>query len=483
MFHSVLFFKKHIDYTVDRFIDHPTEQYAMQKQTQLSVSSSPESVAERPIVSPQIPLEQKALVDTAGQIFRKSGSYRDALLLFIEQNKDEDMKQSSYIDEQTQIVEDACRENVGKRVSRIVTHQRKVVQITVELQWTQDRSVSDSPWRLFWCVVGTDLQEIFRFLPKAINPDGSLSVPKRGTNHSRWYPLKGNYGIFKRIALELRMLQIYISSSEEIVKQREMVRGSADDVKDVVGILDLDVEVDTHILNDFDTHKKTHFVDLVGTFKKNRGNPHRLSHGTYLYNKNGTSTDVLNQLFETDISEIQKIPKIYNHHINILRDFSNTLDVKNHLSQMMKGDYLVGLMSVNRHTLFWVKHGNTWYLCDPWKKRFSPGYDAQRICENMFDDVIKQINLDQKEALGVTAHDTKWLFLARQYNEQYKTEGSCSLAALSRVVQFGIRVHAIKSEIIDEKTFTALINEPITDWAAMLASCMIRKVQLSVKRV
>lgn len=478
----------------------------------------------------QIPLEQRALIETTSQIFKKSGAFRDALLTFMAQNQEEETKQALYIDQQLQIVEEASRgasrEGFEKRVSRSVTHQRKVVQISIEVQWTQDRSDFNAatsgaaaPWRLMWCIVGKDLQEIFRFLPKALNPDGSLSVPKRGSNHSRWYPMKGNYTIFKRISLELRMLQIYISSSEQIVEQRKMISSKTEDVKDMSGVLDLDIEVDTQILNDFDKSNGTHFVELIRSFKKNRGNPQKLSHGQYLYNKNGTSTDVLNQLFETTDCEIQQIPGIYEHHIDILHDFSNKEVVGKQLLEMMSGDYLVGLMSVSRHTLFWVKTCDIWYLCDPWKKRFSPGYGAQMICENIFDDVIKQINqLNQPTSDLTLAHDDdtgtvvsksqiQWMFLPRRYNEQYKTEGSCSLAALSRVLQFAITVHRClgasqkdekekKSEaqtvaqiIMSERgrecsaadAFDILINEPITDATAMLTSCMIRKAQKAQK--
>ena len=446
----------------------------------------------------QIPLDQRALINTAGQILSKSGSYRDALMMFIEQNKDEEAKQSLYIDQQLQIVEHACNEGVKKRISRVVTHQRKVVQITMELHWIQDRSVSDSvgnsPWILLWSIVGTDLQEIFRFLPKMLNPNGLLSVPKRGTKHSRWYPLKENRENFKQIALELRMLQIYISLSELSVRQRVMIRGSADDVKDAVGILDLDVEVNTQILRNFDKTTGTRFVELISAFKKNRGNPQKRAHGIYLYNKNGTSIDVLDQLFETTDNDngIQKIPGIYIHHINILKDFSNKDNVENHLHRMMTGNYVIGMMSVSNHTMFWVKDNHTWYLCDPWKKKFLPGHEAHKICNNMFDAVIKQINyqsakhpdaknnthdgddmINFAERAAINTSHVSWMFLARQCNEQYKTERSCALATLSRVIQFSIDVQGTD-------TFDIRINKPITDWAAMLSSCMIRKMQTRI---
>ena len=411
---------------------------------------------------------QKELVDTVAQIFCKSGQHRQALLRFMDQNPDEVAKQLAYIGEQVQICNESCRQACrqgNKPVRRTVTHQRKIVQITVEVHWTRDTWTNGSPMRLFWCLAGADLQETFRFLPKALNPDGSLSPPKRGTHHSRWYPLNGNYQMFERIALELRMLQIYVSSSGQAVKPRLMAEASGEHM-DSAGILGLDLGVDTRILRDFDTTSGTDFAELIGTFKGNKGNPQKLALGVYVYNKNGTQISVLDRLLDT---EIQKIPNIYGHHINILRDFSNIGDVKNHLVQMMKGECLTGLMTVGHHTMFWVRDMDTWYLCDPWKKSFSPGYQTQMICENVFDDVVKQINQDRKDSI-------RWSFLARRYNEQYKTEGSCSVAALSRVIQIGIG-SGNKNGVFDDQ-----INEPIADWAAMLASCMIRKVQLSIKK-
>jgi hypothetical protein len=410
---------------------------------------------------------QKQLVDTAAQIFRKSGPHRQALLQFMDQNPDITAKERAYISEQAQICNEACCRQGSKPVRRSVTHQRKIVQITVEVHWTRDTWTNGSPMRVFWCLAGADLQETFRFLPKALNPDGSLSPPKRGTHHSRWYPLNGNYQMFERIALELRMLQIYVSSSGQAVKPRLMAEAS-EEHKDSVGILGLDLGVDAQILRDFDITSGTDFAGLIGTFKGNKGNPQKLSHGVYVYNKNGTQISVLDQLCDT---EIQKIPNIYKHHINILRDFSNIGDVKNHLVQMMKGEYLTGLMTVGHHTMFWVRDVDIWYLCDPWKKSFSPGYQTQMICENMFDFAVKQINQDRKDVPSI-----RWSFLARRYNEQYKTEGSCSVAALSRVIQIGIG-SGDRNGVFDDQ-----INEPIADWAAMLASCMIRKVQLSIKK-
>ena len=121
-----------------------------------------------------------------------------------------------------------------------------------------------------------------------------------------------------------------------------------------------------------------------------------------------------------------------------------------------------------------------------------PGHEAHKICNNMCDAVIKQINyqsakhpdaknnthdgddmINFAERAAINTSHVSWMFLARQCNEQYKTERSCALATLSRVIQFSIDVQGTD-------TFDIRINKPITDWAAMLSSCMIRKMQTRI---
>lgn len=387
-----------------------------------------------------IPSESKAFIDTIGQIFNKcgsgSGTYRDILLDFISTHADETDMQKKYIDTQYDLVLSSSIAYPDRKFHRSVTHMRSVIQINISIHYTKIGDI----FYIMWSIDGPDLQETFRFLPKMVNIDGSLSFPLKGTHHSRFYYMHKNYQIFSRLSLELRMLQIYISTHHSKIIPRSIDTKNTKD-----GVLNLDIYVDFSLINNYDKKFGSKFMDLISIFNHNKGNPYKVCDGVYIYNKNGTSTDIIDLIFS---SKEHRLPNIFNTCIDISYDIDTVKSLMTH----MINDYMMGLMIVNRHMMFWIKSSDTWYLCDPWKKTF-------RYVPDFFDEIF-------------SSNKSKWKFLSRSYNEQHKFEGSCVIASLSRLVQISIK-YAHK-ELCTE-SFHNIVNEPIEDWSALLASCLVRK--------
>lgn len=435
-----------------------------------------------------IPIDEKNLIQTAGQIFNKHGPYRDLLFRFIESSPEEGMKQKQYILDQIAMIDLCAKDEKKTTVMRQLTHQRKVIKVDVQIYWTH-RGTRE------WCVVGEHLQEIFRFLPKAIHRSGETisglvaRYPKTGTRNSKWYPVDNNYMIMTRIAFELRMLQLYVLHSEQRVQKRTFIESidkrlsttSADSCVNVAdpadsvnpanpgtvcvcplsqshqGILDLDIPVDHQAVAVFDTKMQTSFCQLIKLFYRNRGNPYKLSHGVYIYNKNGISLDVMKNLVDRILQPIGSI--IYPRLINFGQTEQNRMTFECQLKEMFQDPTKsMGLMVVDRHAMFWVKNNNTWYLCDPWKKYLS-STSMSDIITNLIDET------NDKTA------SSKWMFLSRKYSEQYKTEGSCCIAAISRILQLVVTGY---NPLCLADEFMRLITEPIYDWTAMLSSCIVR---------
>jgi hypothetical protein len=381
-----------------------------------------------------IPSESRALIETAGQILRKEGCFRDRLLRFISESPADTEKQNQYIDSQYQMVKESSLSNPEKRFNRSVSHMKSFIKIMISVQWIKVKDI----FVMMWCIEGPDLQETFRFLPRMLNPDGSVSFPLKGTHHSRFYYMDKNYQIFKRISLELRMLQVYISVQSSRIVPRSLSK--AEDVK--TGVLDLDIEVDLSLVTRYDMIHGTKFIDLIRKFRSSKGNPYKVSNGVYIYNKNGTQVDTIDRIFKD-----RPIHGIFGTCINMCIDITSDI-VSEMFSELISCNQM-GLMAFNRHLMFWVRINSIWYLCDPWKKTF-------RADPKIFDDIF-----------GL--HKATWEFLPRSYSEQYKTEGSCAIASLSRLIQIGL-----KQDMDMDMDMVHLINEPIEDWAALLSACLIR---------
>ena len=387
-------------------------------------------------------MDQRSLICTCGEIFQKAGKFRNILLRYMGENLSMVETETQYIDSQIQMIQTYAKDNPTKSFHRFITHQKKVLQISIEIHWIKDPMITDTPYQIMWSIIGPDLQEIFRFLPNAITFDGidtKIKKPLRGASDSRWYQMRGNYQVFRRISLELRMLQLYICTSKQYILPRIPISDT--------GILGLDVKVCTEILAECDLLIGSKFVHLINSFEKNRGNPQKISAGIYLYNKNGTSVHILDKIFRSDIL---KIPGVFPQYIDVSSDRTISDKVREQIEQFMRIDatYKFGLINLNNHMMCWLRNDSKWILIDPWKKTFKPNADFI----SLFDTV-------------------SWEFVSRVYSEQYKSEGSCAIASLSRIIQMGIKSIIPRYMTSD---FDLMINEPITDWAAILASCLVR---------
>jgi hypothetical protein len=416
-----------------------------------------------------IPRDQKSLIDTAGQIFSMRGDFREALLAFAESNNNLVEKEMSYVDEQihhvcSSIVHQPKRGNKSL-FFREITHMKKLVQIGIQIyrNTTFDNgNIVDDKFE--WCVVGKDLQEVFRFLPKVRQSNGTLSSPTRGSSHSRWYPLEGTRSILRRIALEFRMLQLYVSSSNTPIKSRQMYEEIDNVPRMLSGVLDLDIRVDYKTLELLREKSGVDLINHTKEFMSNRGNPYREANGVYIYNKNGTSSLALNEIFK-----IAQVPNIYPHHISLDASLSNKIEFQSHIKAMNEDiNCSVALMSINKHSLFWIRNNKRWYLCDPWKKRFFPGPRHEQFCRDIFDEII---GIEDPKFLQPPKPN--WTFLSRNYEEQKSSEGSCSVASLSRVLQTSVSLQLMDNEPSFDELSKMLII-PIENWSAMLALSLVR---------
>lgn len=399
----------------------------------------------------KIPMEKKSLLDLTKQIFCKNGSLRDILIDYMNKNINDTLREKSYIIKQITFVVDAYKQQRESMFFRVLTHAAPFIKVYVQLFCTYDKVKNVR--ELKFCVVGDDLRESFNYLPKAIYPDGSIGNPRTGTLHSRWYDYGKNTNALVRIATELRMMQLYISNSGEKVKDRAIV--SSEENKNASGTLDLDLAVDYSTLIKYDKNHGTDLMSLVKSFYLNRGNPVRIRPGCYMYNKNGTEINVLNTVVETFGKQFESL---YPKHIYMSHDRSNKDVFIDDMKSLITGTSTVAIVSINHHSMLFVKSdcdGKMWYLLDPWKKYPFQIGDHDYIVE-ILDTIFASVGL------------SRWVFLPRAYEEQYKREGSCSLAILSRVVQICVN----EGNHVNEH-----IETPITDWAAMLASCIVRKIQ------
>jgi len=423
-----------------------------------------------------IPLDQKSLINTVGQIFSMRGDLRNALITFANNNTELAQKESNYIDEQINIIcsSEIRIPNKGNKSTfvRDITHRKKLVQVSVQLYrntvFNEGKIVTD---KIEWCIVGDHLQEVFRFLPRIKQLSGKC-LPTTGSNHSKWYSLdKDNKNLImkmlKRISLELRMLQLYILSSNTRVENRVMHEAKSDVISS--GILDLDIKVDYKTLELLKEKKGIDLISHTSQFMFNRGNPCKEKETVYIYNKNGTTSSVLNEIFK-----IAPIPNVYPNHIWLDPSLSNKTEFQSLITDMIVSDCSIALMSINKHSLFWVKHDNVWYLCDPWKKKFFPGPRHEQYCRDTFNELIGNENNENNENNDNTDNcKTHWTFLPRKYEEQHSSEGSCSVASLSRVLQLSVLLQLMdKNPTFDE--LANLLISPIEDWSAMLASSLVR---------
>jgi len=400
-------------------------------------------------------LNKKNLIDYVAAIFQNDTIHTSCLYA----DSDRVNKELEYIDKQIDHITgpfDLSNNKKGLiRFCREVTHKSKVVKINIQLYRTitfkEGTVITDN---INWCVVGPDLQEVFRFLPrfKRICNDETTIWPKIGTKHSRWYPYPNSQ--IKQIALDLRLLQLYISTSNQKVQPRLL----ADSTTNVTGVLDLDIKVDYTIPEKLLVDHRIDLMSYVKPFMSNKGNPYRKCDGTIIYNKNGVASNVINDIFE-----MVQIPGVFSCHIHLFSDLSAKEDFVHNLTCMKNSKSRIALMSINMHTMFWLKHNDVWYLCDPVRKQFRLGINHHKFCADIFDEILGH-----------------WRFLPRSYSEQQSNEGSCSIASLARILQTSVTLMYSNEDLSFEELYD-MINRPIECWSAMIASCLVRSGMLRVR--
>lgn len=439
---------------------------------------------------------QKCLIDTAGQIFNKNGEFRNELLMFAEKNSQTVKKENTHIDEQIKYVISSVihlpKNGNSFSFFREITHRNKLINVGIQVykkttfNTTGKGKTSTDVFN--WCVFGDHLQEIFRFLPK-IKHDNGLISPIRGEKQSRWYSLDNQtMPILKRIAFELRLMHIYVSNSLNLsnssnstnstntlnsismAKTRQMQDENTN--TNISGVLDLDIKVDYTPLDSLQKKTGINLKMYTEKFMRNHGNPQRQINGEFIYNKNGTIAESLDEIFKIipSMSMSISLPNIYPHHIWLNSNLSNKTEFQSHIKSMKESDYCIALMSINNHSLFWIKHNKTWFLCDPWQKRFFPGIRHNTFCRDTFDELIGPN--DSNESNESNDSCLHWTFLSRKYEEQ-TSERSCSIASLSRVLQTSVYLQLTENELSFDE-LNELLNTQIENWSAMLASSLIR---------
>lgn len=298
-------------------------------------------------------------------------------------------------------------------LSCISIKQNPVVKINLQCSKSRDRNLK-------FALHGDDLKEYLHCLPNYYDKFlGKFVRPKTGTKHSKWYPFFMEKKMI-RIALGLRMLEIFMFGKRIVNTYEE---------KDT-GILELEVKVvipDDEDLNDLFHYK----------YDK-RQNPVKINDGKFLFKKNGVSDE---------------------HALKMLNFLIKFRRFKNVFGKQLsdKGDTIWGEF-IESNTKFalgsWMRHGRIIVklkdekriiVLDPW---------MTNIDRSTSFDYIRRII----KRFGWTIE-----FDRRHIRDQTNGEGSCTLAALSRLLS-----------LVDINNPLDCVNDPIPDLYALIASVVSR---------
>ena len=406
-----------------------------------------------------IPIKLSSLLRTIKHIFRGSGKYREWLLgSFVEENPIEKQRQMRYISEQFGSIYISEKNKTTHSNSRQLTHQKKLILVNLYICWLHD-PVTNMGTK-YWGITGTDMWSIVDYIPKkfADKQQKNKQVNDTTSEYSRQYLLDGDdCDEIVRISFELRMLQVYVSKFEQlsrpILDPSSMV-DSLDDSRTDFNVpedtsLDVLSLVKPSIEEESDKKCKTYKI-LEEYDKKMKTCLNRL---------------VLDKNYRNNQPISSSLPCFFEHLIFLdpTPSRSGISDFKNVLKEMFQSSTKIfGLMNVNHHTLFWVKHRNTWYLCDPLNTKLNLGKKHTDMCMHLIIDLV----IELKASIPID-----WEFLSRSYSEQERVGGDCFLGAFARILQLGVSGY---TPLCDVAKFFKHINCPLEEWAPILARNIIQ---------
>lgn len=425
---------------------------------ELQIQESKESI--------QYTVDRGWLIRAAGSII--GCNYEDERTKVLKAKEDSIESERQYINTQYQYVRQAVGTLVdSKSVTRFVTHKNPIVDITIQITG-RINPTSNQP-DIKWCMFGTALAELHRMIPcystlvvKGNQRFYKKTRPRVGTNHSRWYPIRGTETMMLRIALELRLLQLFCYDAQ--IVERKVAKSS----NATSGILDLDITADLRELVEFDAQYGTRLADIPKKYKGSRINPYKEAQGVYYFHKNGTRTDRLNTVLD-ELSD--DLPGIFGEYILWPRDLETEAakqQVKKQFKSFLDTQMVAGLVGFGRHTRILVRDSwdSTIHVLDPWIKS---GVSRHFVFLQMAT-VVRELGFNLK-------------FASRARRDQPKREGSCSIAALARAINIVLEAGLNEKKLCPDRSMSRmthkhnladLFESPLTDSAVLLASCAIR---------
>lgn len=295
-------------------------------------------------------------------------------------------------------------------LSQVSITKKPVLDIHVHSSLSKDGNVEFS-------VSGRDLRKYFQFLPKM--RIGNVYYPRTGGNYSKWYPQQSQEMILG-IATLLRLLDIYIKQNHVQISDTYTVSSSN------TGILGPEVS--------FDIPESFSSLSISPSEIKSDRNPSKIKEGVFQFKLNG--------LQETTTSRILRVISDCPQFGNV---FPYLLRIENLKEFFRLGEhYKFGIFTWKSHARILHIVDKKVYVLDPWRKFNN-------------DDMIPQMNSVNVEYTCV--------FVSRNIIDQCKSEGSCVLSAISRMLFL----------VSKDGDVSNYYSQPIPDFFAFLASFFYRK--------
>ena len=298
-----------------------------------------------------------------------------------------------------------------------------------------------------WGIWG-DLQLHIHRIPKIKGRRGNRLVwasPIRGTNHSRWYDLKKTRKMLERLALEFRLLSMYMEG-RQITPRVVKPEGS-------VGTLGVQVTANTAFVDGYDSFCRKNVGSKISL--DDQMNPRMVAPGLPIFKKNGTNRAEMAQACRWLGCQI---PCFYRREISWPRgdgdDREKTELMADQIQEFCDDERVkFAMVSYAKHQRILMKVGDTLVLMDP---RLKSGVENH----HMFRLIEAELALR-----GIVFH-----FRPRTQCDQPRGEGSCSVAALARAMQMAMRYEMTLTRcLLDHEDKASNENEEGTEEATNAA--------------
>ncbi|VBB17584.1 hypothetical protein YASMINEVIRUS_47 [Yasminevirus sp. GU-2018] len=336
---------------------------------------------------------------------------------------------------------------------------------------------------LVWELTGEDLIKNYNHLPVLRDPDNKKIKPFYRSHREVWYPFHEYKFVMMRITADVILLNEYLRESGVSLNWVAPVKDSAvshtNERVTLVrsGLLGSDIQPDISFAKEYDSKFNTTLSEMIKYDPKKDLRPHKLIvkkgddvYTYYRFNQHGTSPSLVVKALERVSAQV---PLLFGKRLRWsmrLRFSKARASIKKSITEFWESTSVVAILSFSHHTRLLIKSSDfgKMYVVDPWKK-------YSKYETNIFyDDIIKTA-----ESCGINI-----VFLERDIRDQPKGEGSCSLASFARAVYVCTSLHLIYKDdlvnnhpvdVIDDNVLFRLLNEPLNDTVALIATSTMKK--------